>query len=370
MSEPRRAALRGAAVAVVVATLSIVGLTVFGQSASRSGTPNTGTTTTGTTMITVASPTAVATVAPLTTVAATVTTVTAPTTTVIAPTTTVTATTTTVIAPTTTVTATTTTATPSSAPVAVTVVSDQTSSTGDPPAVDAASYVVYEPSTQRWLAELGADTTRPVGSVIKLLTAYVVMQAGDPERIVTVPNLQVDPSESAIGLYAGEQLSRAVLLRAMLIVSANDAARTLALDVGGTTDAFVGQMNAAAASLGLGGTVAANPIGLDATGAHSTARDMATLAALLMQDATFRATVARTSATLHGTTFASTNDLLLRYPGADGVKTGHTTRAGYCLVGSATRDGRQVIVVVLGSSSNDARVAAESALFDWAFAQP
>ncbi len=363
MSEPRRAALRGAAVAVVVATLSIVGLTVFGQSASRSGTTNTGTTNTGTTTITVASPTAVATVAPLTTVAATVTTLIAPTPTVIAPTTTVIAPTTTVIAPTTT-------ATPSSAPVSVTVVSDQTSLTGDPPAVDAASYVVYEPSTQRWLAELGADTTRPVGSVMKLLTAYVVMQAGDPERIVTVPNLQVDASESAIGLYAGEQLSRAVLLRATLIVSANDAARTLALDVGGTTDAFVGQMNAAAASLGLGGTVAANPIGLDATGAHSTARDMATLAALLMQDPTFRATVARTSATLHGTTFASTNDLLLRYPGADGVKTGHTTRAGYCLVGSATRDGRQVIVVVLGSSSNDARVAAESALFDWAFAQP
>ena len=240
-----------------------------------------------------------------------------------------------------------------------------------PPSVDATAYAVLDASTGTWLATSGADQQLAVGSTMKLLTTYVVMQAGNPDQVVTVPQLQLDPEESAIGLYPGEQLSRAVLLRAMLIVSANDAARTLAVDIGGSEDGFVAMMNAAAAQLGLTGTVAANPIGLDAEGAHSTARDLATIAALLMEDETFRTTVARTSASLHGQTFPATNDAFLTgYPGADGVKTGHTTQAGYCLVASATRDGRRLIAVVLGSSSDDARVSAASALLDWAFAVP
>ena len=88
-----------------------------------------------------------------------------------------------------------------------------------------------------------------------------------------------------------------------------------------------------------------------------------------MQDETFRTTVARTSANLHGQTFAATNDLLTGYPGADGIKTGHTTDAGYCLVGSATRDGRRIIVAVMGSSTDATRVAAATKLLDWGFAQ-
>ena len=130
-----------------------------------------------------------------------------------------------------------------------------------------------------------ADAPLAVGSVMKLLTAYVVLQAGELDRVVTVPDLDVDISESAIGLYAGEQLPRDVLLRAMLIVSANDAARALAIDVGGSIDGFVDEMNAAAVELGLDNTVAANPIGLDAARAHSSARDMIELADRLMDDA-------------------------------------------------------------------------------------
>lgn len=245
-----------------------------------------------------------------------------------------------------------------------------TGSTSTAPAVDAAAYAVLDVTSGRWLAELSADEPRPVGSVMKLLTSYVVMQAGDPDKVVTVPALELDPEESSIGLYEGEQLSRSILLRAMLIVSANDAARSLAIDIGGSTDGFVSMMNGAASALGLSATVAANPIGLDAEGAHSSARDMASLAALLMQDPTFRATVARPSASLHGQTFPATNaDFLGSYAGADGVKTGHTTQAGYCLAASATRDGRELIVVVLGSTTEDARVAAASALLDWGFAQ-
>ena len=92
-----------------------------------------------------------------------------------------------------------------------------------PPAVEAAAYAVYDPTQARWLAEYEAAAPRPVGSLMKLLTAYVVMQAGDPTHVVTVPSMQLDPTESVIGLYAGEQLQRDLLVRAMLIVSANDA---------------------------------------------------------------------------------------------------------------------------------------------------
>ena len=237
------------------------------------------------------------------------------------------------------------------------------------PAVDAAAYVVYDPATGESLAELGADDRRAVGSTMKLLGVYVGMQAGDPDRLATVPALDLDAAESSIGLREGEQYSRALLMRAMLIVSANDAARTLAVDVAGSEAAFVEQMNAAAASLGLTNTAAANPVGLDDPAAYSSARDLAALAAVLMNDATFQETVARRSAKLHGTTFAATNKLLGTYDGADGVKTGRTTQAGWCVVASATRDGRRFIVVVLGASSDEARFASASALLDWAFAQ-
>jgi D-alanyl-D-alanine carboxypeptidase len=205
---------------------------------------------------------------------------------------------------------------------------------------------------------------------MKLLTAHVVMQAGDPSHVVTVPALGLDPMESVIGLYQGEQLPRDLLVRAMLIVSANDAAKALAIDLAGSEEAFAAQMNDAAAALGLTGTSAANARGLDAEGAHSTATDMTRLAAVLLQDQTFRETVSRTDATLHDQTFAATNDLLTTYPGAIGVKTGRTTDAGWCLVGAAERDGRTIVVTVLGSSGDAARVQAASTLLDWAFAQP
>ena len=252
---------------------------------------------------------------------------------------------------------------------APTSVAEATVDPSTAPEIDATAYVVYDVGSGQWLAEQDADSAKPVGSLMKLLTAHVVMQAGDPTRVATVPPMQLDPEESIIGLYEGQRLSREVLLRAELIVSANDASRTLALDVGGSEEAFVAMMNADAQKLGMSQTVAVNSAGLDAEGAHSSARDMVNLAAILMQDPTFRTTVARTDAKMNGQTFKATNTLLTSYEGATGVKTGHTTDAGYCLVGSATRGDRSVIVAVLGAPSNQARVDGASALLDWAFEQ-
>ncbi|MFT3854495.1 MAG: D-alanyl-D-alanine carboxypeptidase family protein [Ilumatobacteraceae bacterium] len=236
------------------------------------------------------------------------------------------------------------------------------------PGVEAPAYVLIDADSGKVLAGSNADQQLAVGSLMKMLTAYVVMQAGDPDRIVTIPRLDVIEDESIIGLVKGMRYERAVLLRAMLVVSAGDAAEALAIDVAGSEAAFVEQMNQAAAGLGLTNTVAGNETGLDADGAHSSAADVAELARVLMQDPTFRDTVDNRSAKLVGKTFPSTNQsFFVNYPGASGVKTGRTSQAGYCLAASATRDGRSLIAVVLGTPSSAARTQQAELVLDWGF---
>lgn len=238
------------------------------------------------------------------------------------------------------------------------------------PRVEARAFVVYDTSTSTVLADHDADARVSVGSLMKLLNAYVAYEAGDPDRLVTVPDgIGGEPGESVIGLRPGQQVSRAVLLRAMLKVSANDAARLLALDIAGSEEAYAARMNDAAAALGLRGTHAVNASGLDAPGQHATARDLIRLAETLWERPEFRRTVGERTARFDGQVFANTNDLLGSYGGADGIKTGHTSEAGYCLLASATRDGRRIVVAVLGAPSDEARTAAAATLLDWGFAQ-
>ncbi len=177
----------------------------------------------------------------------------------------------------------------------------------------------------------------------------------------------IDPEESRIGIDEGQELQRDLLIRAMLIVSANDAARMLALDIAGGEAQFAEQMNQMAGALGLANTRAANVTGLDAEGQFSTASDMTRLAALLMTNASFQLTVRRTDAVLNEISYPATNDLLTLYPGADGIKTGRTTAAGWCIVASATRNNRRIIATVLGAPTEEARNAAATALLDWGF---
>ena len=177
----------------------------------------------------------------------------------------------------------------------------------------------------------------------------------------------IDPEESIIGIFPGQQLQRDTLTRAMIVVSANDAARALAVDIAGSEAGLAAQMNARAALLGLANTNAVNVTGLDADGQFSTANDMVRLAAFLMGNQTFQASARQLEATLNDETLPATNDLLRLYPGADGIKTGHTTQAGWCIVASANRAGRRIIVGVLGAPTEEARNAAATALLDWAF---
>jgi D-alanyl-D-alanine carboxypeptidase (penicillin-binding protein 5/6) len=240
------------------------------------------------------------------------------------------------------------------------------------PQIDAAAWAVYDMRRGGFLpATSNADAQLPVGSLIKLLAAQAAYAAGNPVKLsVAPPGLIVDPEESRIGIFDGQELSRDLLIRAMLIVSANDAARMLAIDIAGGEPQFAELMNQQAANLGLANTHAVNVTGLDADGQFSSANDMSRLAAFLMGNPTFQLTVERRDAQLNGQTIPSTNDLLRTYPGADGVKTGHTTNAGWCIVASAMRDGRRMIVTVIGAPTEAARDAGATALLDWAFTQP
>jgi D-alanyl-D-alanine carboxypeptidase (penicillin-binding protein 5/6) len=239
--------------------------------------------------------------------------------------------------------------------------------TGDLPPIAAAAYVVVDGDTGEALASLNADQPRPVASLAKLMTARLVLDAGPLEDTATVPPLQIAGDESQAGLEPGDHVSRGELLQAMLVASANDAARTLAVDVGGNEHSFVRMMNAEAAAAGLDATRYANPVGLDDPAQHSSAADLARIARDLMQDPAFRRIVAAESIRINGSQLPATNDLLGVYRGADGIKTGHTDEAGWCIAASATRDGRSIVAVVLGAPTEQARDAAARALLDYGF---
>lgn len=238
------------------------------------------------------------------------------------------------------------------------------------PPVDASAYAVFDTQASTMLATTNADARLSVGSLMKLLNAVVAYDAGQQDKDIVAPDgLAGSEGESVIGIGAGQVVSRSLLIRAMLKVSANDAARLLAIDIAGSEDAYAAMMNDAAASLGLTNTHAVNASGLDAEGQFSSARDLITLATVLSANADFRQTVMETTARFNGQTIPVTNDLLVTYPGADGIKTGHTSNAGYCLLASATRHGRRIIVAVLGAPTDDARDQAAATLLDWAFTQ-
>ena len=238
------------------------------------------------------------------------------------------------------------------------------------PTVDARAYAIFDEAAGRQLASSDADDRLPVGSLMKLLNAVVAYRAGEPEKVVVAPDgLGGAADESVIGIGAGEAITRRVLIRAMLKVSANDAARLLALDIAGSEERYAEMMNNAAADLTLDDTHAANASGLDAAGQFSSANDLITLGTHLLGDATFRQTVSETTAEFDGRTFRNTNDLLGDYRGADGIKTGHTSEAGWCILASATRDGRRIVVVVLGAPTEAGRDDAARTLLDWGFAE-
>jgi D-alanyl-D-alanine carboxypeptidase (penicillin-binding protein 5/6) len=227
------------------------------------------------------------------------------------------------------------------------------------PDVRAPAAILIEPQTQDVVFARHADARRPIASTTKLMTALLTLESMRLDDVVTAAPYSPAPAESLMGLRAGERMTVADLLRGLLVVWANDAAVTLAVDVAGSRRRFVALMNRRARQLGLTDTHYANPVGLDAPGNYSSAADLVKLTLVLRQRAFFRATTDLATVTLHSGShtrhLVNRNGLVRMVPYVNGVKTGHTNSAGYVLVGSATRSGVTLISAVLGDPSEAQR---------------
>jgi serine-type D-Ala-D-Ala carboxypeptidase (penicillin-binding protein 5/6) len=227
-----------------------------------------------------------------------------------------------------------------------------------PPAVSAPTAILADLDTGQVLFAKEADTKRPIASLTKIMTGLLVLERSQPSDVVTVgedASIPEDdrPGISALGLEVGEQISVENLLYALLLQSANDAAVALADHVAGSEPRFVRDMNARAAALGMRRTRFRSPNGLDDRG-YSTARDLMTLTRAAMAIPAFGTIVATQFHTIPGPNgidrhIQNRDVLLWLYEGATGVKTGYTSRAGYCVVATAERDGRRLVAVALGA---------------------
>jgi D-alanyl-D-alanine carboxypeptidase (penicillin-binding protein 5/6) len=199
------------------------------------------------------------------------------------------------------------------------------------------------------------------------MTVLVALEQSQPSDVITVTRGAAAIGESTIGLRPGERLTVRELVQAALIQSANDAAAALADHVGGgDRAAFVRLMNAKARQLGLRHTHFVNPDGLDAAGHYSTARDVTRLARAAMQVPLVRAAVRTKETGISGGRRLETwNDLLYSFPGLIGVKTGHTSGAGWSEVAAARGPGFVVYVTLLGEATRDGRNDDLTRLLAW-----
>jgi D-alanyl-D-alanine carboxypeptidase len=211
-------------------------------------------------------------------------------------------------------------------------------------------------------------------SVTKLMTAYVTLRAVKEGRIsldtvFTVSPIAASQSPSKMGFGPGTQVTVDNALKMMLVKSANDMAVVLAEGVGGSIDGFSALMNQAAQRLGMTQTSYVNPNGLPADGQITSARDLAILARAIIRDLPEYEYFVHIPAIRYGRRVTPNfNKLIGRYPGADGFKTGFICASGYNLVASATRNGRRLIAVVLGSSSGTMRAVRAAQLLERGFA--
>ncbi|MBQ8578405.1 MAG: D-alanyl-D-alanine carboxypeptidase [Clostridia bacterium] len=243
--------------------------------------------------------------------------------------------------------------------------------------IDAKSAVLMEASTGEILYEKNPDEALPPASVTKVMTMLLVLEAIDGGKIklddtVTVSDYASTMGGSQVYLKAGETMTVSDLLKSVIVASANDAAVALAEFVAGSEEAFVAMMNSRASELGMMNTTFKNTNGLDDedTGHLTSARDIALMSReVLKHDLVFDYTTIWMD-TIRGGAFGltNTNRLVRFYRGCNGLKTGSTSKAGFCISATAERDGMQLICVIMGSTTKDARNSLAASLLDWGFA--
>lgn len=241
--------------------------------------------------------------------------------------------------------------------------------------VAAPSAILMEPNTGKILYEKNANELRPCASITKVMTLVLVMEAIDSGKIslddqVTASAHAASMGGSDIWLKEGETMSVNDLIKATVIMSANDAAVVLAEHVYGTEDEFVKQMNIRAKQLGMNDTTFKNCNGLDEDGHLTTAHDVALMSAeLIKHEKIFDYTLTWMDYVRDGETqLVNTNKLIRSYKGITGLKTGTTSQAGSCISATAKRDNLSLVAVVLGCSTTDERFTSASTLLDYVFA--
>ena len=250
-----------------------------------------------------------------------------------------------------------------------------------PPEVAAKAYLLMDVTAGQILAAKDADEPVEPASLTKLMTAYLVFDALKAKKLTLTQTLPVSERAwkmpgSRMFIDPKMQVPVEDLIKGMIVQSGNDATVALAEGVGGSVERFVQLMNDQAKALGLKNTGYKNPEGLTEAGHTTTARDLATLATRLMHDFPEYVHYYTIKKYRYPGTPASNdsnrNLLLFRDPTVDGLKTGHTKAAGYCLVATAKRDfpnlqGRRLVSVVLGASSEAARANESQKLLNWGY---
>jgi D-alanyl-D-alanine carboxypeptidase (penicillin-binding protein 5/6) len=242
-----------------------------------------------------------------------------------------------------------------------------------PPSVDARSYIVVDYHTDKTLAALNPDARMEPASLTKLMTAYIVFEelaAGklklNEPVVVSEHAWRSEGSRTFIEL--GKPVSVELLILGMIVQSGNDATIALAERIAGTEETFAQLMNSTAKRLAMTGTHFENSSGLPSPNHYTTAHDMSLLAIAMIRDyPQFYKYYSVREFEYNGIKQQNRNGLLEKDPTVDGLKTGHTDSAGYCLVTSSLRDGMRLFSVVLGSSSMKARENASAALLNYGF---
>jgi serine-type D-Ala-D-Ala carboxypeptidase (penicillin-binding protein 5/6) len=246
-----------------------------------------------------------------------------------------------------------------------------------PPAIDARSYILMDYDSGRILASEQPDARVEPASITKVMTVYVAFDALKEKRATMDTDVPIsekawrqgkDSTESRMFLEVGKTAKFGDLLRGIVIQSGNDAAVALSEFLGGTEQAFAEIMNHYAAKLGMKDTHYVDASGMPDPQHYTTARDIATLSQALVRDfPDLYKMFAEKEFTYHNIKQQNRNGLLWRDPTVDGIKTGHTESAGYCLAASAKRGDMRLISVVMGTPSIKARESANAALLSYGY---
>ena len=241
--------------------------------------------------------------------------------------------------------------------------------------LNAKSAILMEESTGNILYESNPDERLPIASVTKVMTMLLIMEAVDSGKIslddmVTVSENAMSYGGSTMFLETGEQLTVNDMLKGIAVASANDGCVAMAEHLTGSESAFVDMMNEKAKKLGMENTHFMNTNGLDEDDHYSSARDVAIMSRELMKHETIFNYTSIWMDTLRGGKFqlANTNKLIRFYDGANGLKTGSTSKALCCLSAAAKRNDMQLIAVVLGAPTSAERFASAKSLLDYGFA--